>query len=549
MTDRYRQGMTLLVVLRYVVLLASLAPFALQAAETSGLRPVSLQLKWSHQWQFAGYYAALQQGYYREAGLDVTLLEIGPGLSPLDQLLSGQVDFAVSDTGALIYRSTGSPVVALAAIFQHSPSILLSTAASGIDAPVKLENRRVMLSGGHTNAELMAMLGSAGLQPDDFMVVPSDTDVDVLLSGGVDAYNGYTTNEVYLLEQRGIPFHVFHPRDYGVDFYGDVLLTTGTLLQSDPGLVAAFRTASLKGWEYAIQHPEEIVDLILSEYNSAGKSREHLLFEARQSIQLILAGIVPVGYMSAERWEGIAAVFGSQGLLQREVEMDSFLYQEDRRGGLIDLLRNYRIELGILGSALAAIFLAFHIFSLRRLVSVRTLELQGAIERAEAEARTDPLTGLPNRRHFMEGLSRDLAQAKRYGLPLAFMSIDIDHFKLINDRFGHATGDEALRQIGRIMLTQCRTGDLTARIGGEEFAFASLNMNLAEAQAYAERLRELTASRNLKHEGELVSLTLSIGICMCEGEDSIASLFSKADSALYAAKAKGRDRVCIWQAQ
>src|SRR5690606_13972520 len=122
----------------------------------------------------------------------------------------------------------------------------------------------------------------------------------------------------------------------------------------------------------------------------------------------------------------------------------------------------------------------------------------------------------------------------------------MDNFKGINDQFGHATGDEALRRVGKIMLTQCQTGDLTARVGGEEFAFARLNMDLDEAQVYAERLRDLVAHAGLKHDGTPVALTLSIGICMCEAEDSIASLFSKADSALYAAKAKGRNRACVW---
>jgi len=305
-----------------VVLLVSmliLAPDAMaqQASHrtggATGLKEVRVQLKWRHQFQFGGYYAAIDQGYYQDAGLSVSLIEHSPELSPIDQLMGGRVDFAVGDTGALIYRSTGVPVVALAAVFQHSPSILISLAGESPRELSDFKGKKAMLSGGYMNAELLSMLRSVGVTPEDIELVPSNTAIDVLIDGQTEAYNAYTTNEPYLLQQRGIPYQIFHPKDYGIDFYGDILLTTEQLIDQNPDYVQAFRDATLKGWAYAVAHPEETVDLILKRYNTQQKSRDHLLFEAREAIKLILPTVVPIGYMNEERWHRIEAVFREEG--------------------------------------------------------------------------------------------------------------------------------------------------------------------------------------------------------------------------------------------
>ncbi len=536
-----------------VLILCQMAlPQAIAAAtetDTVPLRQVSLQLKWNHQFQFAGYYAAIEQGFYRDAGLDVDLIEYSPSQTPIDQLLGGRVEFAVSDTGALLYRATGAPLVALAAVFQRSPSVLISLEQSGISDLSQLRGRRVMLSGGFMNAELMAMLKTADIDSQNLRAVPSITDVSVLIDGNVDAYNGYTTNEVFTLNQLGIPHTIFHPNDFGVDFYGDILLTTEALISSDPGLVRNFRDASLRGWAFAVENPDQVVDLILEKYNPHGRSRDHLLFEATEAIKLIMPHVVPIGYMNEARWQHISNVFRLQGLLTRPVDIDAFIYREPLDSNeFYSLISRYRTPLALIAVAMLGLMMLFHIVRLRGQVSSRTRELQAAMVMAENEARTDTLTGLSNRRRFFEAMSRDLAQASRSGLPLVLLYLDIDHFKQINDRYGHAAGDEVLRQLGSVFRQHCRSGDIVARIGGEEFALGSLNTSREDVMVVAERLRRAIESKPVRIGNTDIVITVSIGISMMERDDNaVEDLLRKADTALYQAKQAGRNTIRLWK--
>lgn len=515
-------------------------------AQGEALRTVRVQLKWRHQFQFAGFYAAIEQGFYRDAGLAVELIEYSPGITPIDQLIGGRVDFAVADTGALIYRATGVPLVALAAIFQHSPSILLARGDRGIEDLADLRGRRVMLSGGYMNAELMAMLATAGLGPADFEMLPADTSVQILVDDGVEAYNAYTTNEPYLLERQGVPYRLFQPRDHGVDFYGDLLITTARLIAEEPDLVASFRAATLAGWAHAAEHPEATVEAILAGYNSQGKTRDHLLFEAEESIRLILSNVVPIGYMHEERWRRIESAFLEQGLVRGRSDLAAFLYEPEPAPGLLRLLARHRIELAVGGGLLFVLLLLAHIAHLRARIAFHTRELREAKRRAEEEARNDALTGMPNRRHFLEVASHDIAQAERLGLPLALLVVDIDFFKAVNDRHGHLAGDEVLRRVARILKQGVRTGDLAARFGGEEFAVACPGCTTEEALALAERLRAAVEAAPLRFQQAALRLTVSIGLAVRRPGESLDRLLQNADSALYEAKQRGRNRVCLY---
>lgn len=544
--DRVHQ-MSLIIILIMLVIFC-LSPLHAYAEKTDDLQEVSVQLKWKHQFQFAGFYAAIAQGYYREAGLDVRLKELTPNISPVDPLIAGRIEFAVADTGALIYRSNGVPVVALANIFQQSPSILMALESSDIRSLEDIRGKRIMLSGGYLNAELMAMLSSADIHSDDLKLIGINPDISILVQGETDTYNGYTTNEPYFLKQQNIPFITFVPRDYGIDFYGDTLITTEAIIEKDPEMVDNFLQATLQGWEYAVNHPEEIVDLIMAEYNSQQKTRDHLLFEAQESIKMILPNLVPVGYMHEKRWQHIQQVFIEQGHILRPVDLDKFLYQtaESDDASLQEFIVAYKREL-IFGIILLVGLLMFgHIVGLRSQIKSRTFELEAAKQLAETEARTDALTNLPNRRHFLESLSRDLAKAERHQWQLTVISMDIDFFKKINDKYGHAAGDETLRQVSEIFKRYSRASDAAARIGGEEFALICLNSSAIETQQLSARLRKEIADTAIVYQGHQFNITLSIGIAVMQPGDDVDQLLRKADLALYEAKQTGRNKVCIW---
>lgn len=525
-----------------------LMPSPVIANPSYNLQQVSVQLKWKHQFQFAGFYAAIEQGYYRDVGLDVQLKELTPNISPVDPLIAGRIQFAIADTGALIYRANGVPVVALANIFQQSPSILMALESSGIRALEDIRGKRIMLSGGYLNAELMAMLSTAGIYSNDLTFIGINPDISILLQGETDTYNGYTTNEPYLLRQQNIPFITFTPRDFGIDFYSDTLITTEAIINNDPEMVDAFVKATLQGWEYSVKHPEKIVDLILAQYNTQQKTREHLLFEATESIKNILPNLVPIGYMHKQRWQHIQQVFIDQGHIIRPVDLNDFLYQPDQhdRASLQLFILDYKKELlfGLL--MLIGLILIGHIVSLRAQIKSRTHELEAAKQLAEIEARTDALTNLPNRRHFLESLSRDIAIAERNQWPLTVISMDIDFFKHVNDQYGHAAGDETLRQVSEVFKHYSRASDAVARIGGEEFAMICLNSSATETEQLSTRLRKEIAYTAIKYQTQQFNITLSIGIAVMQPGDNVEQLLRKADLALYEAKQTGRNKVCVW---
>ena len=291
-----------------------------------GLDKVTLQLQWTHQFQFAGYYAAKKKGFYRDAGLDVELLELKPGVDSVQEVADGRADFGVGETSLLLARQEGKPVVVLANIFQHSALALAMRHEGSIDPVHTLKGKRVMLDG--TDAEIVAFLTKEGLPPKSYDRREHSLNTQDLLAGKVDAVSVYLTEKHDDLEKAGVPCILLTPRSAGIDFYGDNLFTSEAQIREHPERVAAFRDASLKGWEYAMDHAEEIIDLILSNYSNRVE-RDHLAYEAEQTKELIQPDLVHVGYVNPGRWKEIARTYAGLGMLPRDFDLAGFIYQPD----------------------------------------------------------------------------------------------------------------------------------------------------------------------------------------------------------------------------
>ena len=310
-----------------VLMLTAVSPARAEPGTTGRpLEKVRLQLKWKHQFQFAGYYAAIEKGYYRDVGLEVELIEAPDAAEPADAVFDGEAEFGIAASDLILLRSKGRPVVALAAIYQHSPLIFLARADREIGSIHDLKGKRVMIEP-HA-AELIAYLQFEGLGLTQLSTVPHTFSPDDLIAGKVDAISAYLTDEPFLLRRGGIDYFIFTPRSAGIDFYGDTLFTTEEMLRKKPRLVRRFVDASLRGWRYALKHSDEIIDLILTRY-SKRHSREHLAYEARMTKRLVLPDVVELGYMNPGRWRHIANIYAQMGMMPPGLSLDGFLH--DRR--------------------------------------------------------------------------------------------------------------------------------------------------------------------------------------------------------------------------
>ena len=295
------------------------------------LDDVTLQLKWKHQFQFAGYYAALEKGFYRQAGLNVKIIEAKAGEDITNKVIRGEADFGIAMSDLIQSRAQGHPVVALATIYQHSPLIILAAKNSGIENIHDFKGKKIALE--PHSAQLLAYFESEGLPAHKLIIYPHDYSISKLISGEVDAISAYSTDEPFMLLEKGIEYSIFSPRAAGIDFYGDTLFTSERQISEHPERVSAFLEASLKGWEYALDNSEEVIDLILSKYTKR-HSRQHLLFEAAMSKKLIMSNVVELGYMNPGRWLHTVNIFKKLKQIPETFSLNGFIYDRNPKRDL-----------------------------------------------------------------------------------------------------------------------------------------------------------------------------------------------------------------------
>jgi len=448
-------------------------------------------------------------------------------------VLAGRAQYGIGASELALRRGQGQPLVVLAVVLQHSPLVLLARGGRA-QSVHELAGKRIMLVPHET--ELYAYLAREGLPRSRIVEVPHSFNPDDLIKGKVDAVSGYSTDEPFLLREARLSYSVFSPRASGIDFYGDTLFTTEAQVRKGHARVDAFRRASLRGWQYAMDNPGEVADLIRSRY-SARHSREHLLFEAEEMQRLMQPQLVEIGHSNPGRWSHIAGVYAELGMLPQghAAALDGLAFDPSPQ---VDLVWLYRSLAAALLALIAIVGLAG--YQRRQLGQIRALKA-----RLEEQAIRDPLTGLYNRRYLDDALERELVRGQREGYPVSLVMLDIDRFKQLNDSHGHPAGDAVLVALAHSLRDQVRAGDLACRWGGEEFALVLPNMPLAAAVARADTLRARFAARRTANGGISLAATLSAGVAACpEHGASPAELVAAADAALYRAKELGRDRVC-----
>lgn len=753
-----------------------------------GAEKVSVQLKWHHQFQFAGYYAALEKGFYKAEGLDVTLKDRDVSKNNVEQILNGESEYGIADSVLFLYQAHQKPIVIITPIFQHSPNVLITLKSSGIDSPYKLIGKKIaMYPNDADGLPLLAMLHETGVLKKGFQRINTHFNIDSLTAKEVDAHHGYVTNEPFAMLQKGIETNIIHPQHFGVDLYGDMLFTTQNELKRHPKRVAAMKWATLRGWEYALTHKEEMIALIRTKY-APQKSLEQLRYEAEGIDSVVDSATIPIGTLDYGRFEYIQNLLKRHGLIESSVALESYLYRDAHKNGIdltpqerqwlkehpiirtaidtswapfeyiddegkyqglaadylalieqklgvrfepytqgvwkdavakmekkeldmypcasktpqretyasftspyldfrmviltndnigyiddlkslkektIAVARGYysqeilqryyphikryevdtikegleavakgkayafidntaaithaiktegysnlkisgelpqRFELsmgvrddwpilvGILEKTLAsispqerdaiyakhikieytqevswtrifqifiplALFVSILLYYTRKLKSINNVykmtldslshtqqELEEANQRLIRLSTTDTLTSIANRYQLNTALKQTLSGAERYGRPLSVIILDLDHFKRVNDLYGHHAGDIVLQESARILRENCRESDTVGRWGGEEFLIICPETDKHEAARLAEKLRALIPSVSMIYAH---TQTASFGVSGYENSDTSETIVIRADEALYRAKNDGRNCVRV----
>jgi ABC-type nitrate/sulfonate/bicarbonate transport system substrate-binding protein len=313
----------------------TIAIFLLTPSHVIGAEKVVLQLRWDHQFQFAGYYAAQWQGYYAKAGLDVEVRSAirpdGTILKAGREVADGRAHFGIGSVDILVNRGKGMPLVLVASIFQKSPIGIFSIPTSNIHSLFDLIGKNVRrIPGDIADVELQAMLLAEGINPTSVKPLHQKGQAfDLLMNGEIDAFAGYSLRAQWKAHILGKELSVLNPASYGITFYGDSLFTSEEIAKQHPELIDRFQEASMKGWKYALEHSEEISDRIASELTRVQTIQNPEAFNrfmANEVKKLVQYPVVKVGHYNPHRWLQMHNTLRQTGLVTGGFESESFFF-------------------------------------------------------------------------------------------------------------------------------------------------------------------------------------------------------------------------------
>ncbi len=345
---------------------------------------VTLQLRWENQSQFAGYYAAKWQGYYKEAGLEVEIKSaIKPNretLSAVDEVAEGRADFGVGAADILLGIDKGLDLSVLAVIFQQSAACLFYKENTGINSLADLTRLRVARQvNSLIDIEFQAMLRSEGIDPASVQPLKHVPGLDRLINGQIDVMPAYSISMHFNEQSRGMKLKALKPSTYGVDFYGDSLFTRRRLTKSNPEMVKRFVSASLKGWKYALDHPEEVADKIsrnLTRYVPIDNPVTFNRLQIKGVKDLTLYPIVELGHINPGRWRRMNEFLKGSGIVKGDLDLGNVIFDPDRQRQEIYDTTIKVITIAFLTVILiSALFFVWN-YSLRKTVNIRTKELR-----------------------------------------------------------------------------------------------------------------------------------------------------------------------------
>ncbi len=293
-------------------------------------KKITLQLNWLHQFQFAGYYMAKEKGFYNDLNLDVEINEYKSNTEIIKEIEMKRTDFAIGRSSLIIEKINGKDIVALAAIYQESPLMLLVKKDSNINSVKDLKNKKIMITpDAKYSASILAMFSANELTINDFIVETHSFDINDLISGKIDAMSSYLSNEPIILNDKKIEYKIFHPKDFGFDFYSDILFSSSEFIKNNPKVTKDFYNASLKGWKYAFENLAETAEVIHTKYNTQKKSYIHLVKEGEILKKLAYTQNNEIGEFNENKLKNITNVFKLFGLINKDLNIKEFIFSEN----------------------------------------------------------------------------------------------------------------------------------------------------------------------------------------------------------------------------
>jgi signal transduction histidine kinase len=353
---------------------------------------VVLQLRWDHQFQFSGYYMAKWLGYYDEEGLDVEIRSAFPNkntiLHATKEVSEGRADFGVGAGDILIAQNRGANLSVVASIFQRSAVEFCMKSNVPFNSVVDFINlNTARRKNDLLDIELQAMLYSEGINPNQLPLQEETKDFSVedLISGRFDVVPGYLGTIPFYSNKVGLELKVVRPIDFGIDFYGDSLFTRRSLAIDNPELVEKFRRASIKGWQYALEHPDDTVQRIVSGLKAGAETKSDLIeynkFQSKNVSNLTLYPVVEIGNINPYRWSQMNDVLLNLKIVDKEIDWNTFIFDYEKIQQAKAMSFSKALEVfSIISFVILATMLLIHITAKKTMI-----ELEKAFEKEMEE--------------------------------------------------------------------------------------------------------------------------------------------------------------------
>jgi ABC-type nitrate/sulfonate/bicarbonate transport system substrate-binding protein len=254
-------------------------------------KPLSFQLSWIKSIQYGGYFAGLENGSFSKYGVDPAFVSGGPNIDPIGNVATGHSQLGDRPVGPLlIAREKGIPIKVIGTVFQKSPYSIISLAEKPIKTVQEMKGKTIMVSTSGV-ALMRNLLASAGVAPDDVKLVPASPDPAALVSGQIDGYCGYVTNQGVMLQTRGVKIYALNAQDLGLPETTGTLYGSEDFLKANRDLVVNFLKGAVDAWGWALVHPDETAHLMVDKYGAPGLDYTAQLTEIKASKDYIDAGV------------------------------------------------------------------------------------------------------------------------------------------------------------------------------------------------------------------------------------------------------------------